>query len=108
MAFKTLAVSASPGFTPDFVYTIAIKFDNQGADQARIFCGGMLIDGFGYPMALAGIGGHSFSVDPDHYNSVDNDVMTNWCVARDTMTGDAYDASGQNYGTPGRPNPQCP
>ena len=36
------------------------------------------------------------------------DRMANWCVARDTMPGDAYDTPAQNFGTPGRTNPQCP
>ncbi|HMF42154.1 MAG TPA: hypothetical protein VKQ32_15880, partial [Polyangia bacterium] len=115
MTFKTLAVSSSPGFKPDFVYTPPgmeanppVKFDNQGADQAEIRCGNISIDIFGYPSTSAGIGGHTFSVDPRHYNSVDNDIMTNWCVARDTMAGDAYETSGPNYGTPGKTNPPCP
>jgi hypothetical protein len=111
--FKTLAVSAIPGFTPDFVYTPVgvlpiVKFDNSGADQAEIRCGGVTIDIFGYPTSLAGVGAHSFSVDPDHYSAVDNDVMANWCVARDSMVGDSYETSGSNFGTPGRPNTQCP
>jgi hypothetical protein len=114
MAFKTLAVSAAPGFTPDYVYTPVgaampvVKFDNQGGDGARIYCGGMVIDEFTYPTAAAPGSGHSFSVDPDHYNAVDNDSMANWCIARDTMNGDAYEMSGPNYGTPGRANTQCP
>jgi hypothetical protein len=114
MAFRTLAVSATPGFTPDYVYTPPslpmpiVKFDNQGGDGARIYCGGIIIDEFTYPSAVAATAGHSFSVDPDHYNSVDNDLMANWCNARDTMAGDAYETSGPNYGTPGRANTQCP
>jgi hypothetical protein len=115
MSFKTLAVSASPGFTPNFVYTPPgmeanppIKFNNQAGDGAQIFCGGVMIDAFLYPTSLAAGAGHSFSVDPAHYNAVDNDSMANWCVARDTMAGDAYEATGPNYGTPGRANTPCP
>ena len=115
LTFKTLAVSASPGFLPDYVYTPSgatpvVKFDNSGADEARIVCGGVLIDVFGYSQLMASMGaGHTFSVDPDHYSAADNDSPANWCVARDSVAGDAYELSGPNYGTPGRANTtQCP
>ena len=113
MTFKTMAVSAAPGFTPDYVYTPVgvapvVKFDNQGGDGAQLRCGGVLIDEFTYPSTVAPNASHSFSVDPDHYNTIDNDSMANWCNARDTMPGDAYETSGPNYGTPGRANTQCP
>jgi hypothetical protein len=106
-AFRTLAISSSPGFTPDFVYGITIKFDNDAADQVAIVCNGVDIDAFGYSTADAtdaSATGHSFSVDPDHYTSVDNDVRANWCLGT-TM----YMIAGSvDYGTPGGPNPQCP
>jgi len=112
--FKTLAVSATPGFTPNFVYTPPgmeaappVKFDNSGGDGAQIFCGGVMIDAFLYPTSLAGAQGQSFSVDPAHYNAIDNDSTANWCLARNTMPGDAYETTGPNYGTPGRANTPC-
>ena len=115
MTFKTLAVSATPGgpggtaFTPDYVYTVAVKFDNDAGERAAIACNGTLIDDFVYPGAVAGTGGRAFSLDPRHYNANDNDVsMTYWCLARNTMAGDAYEPMGPNFGTPGQPNPQCP
>ncbi len=115
MTFKTLAVSATPGgpggtaFTPDYVYTVAVKFDNDAGERAAIACNGTLIDDFVYPGAVAGTGGRAFSLDPRHYNANDNDVsMTYWCLARNTMAGDAYEPTGPNFGTPGQPNPQCP
>jgi len=115
MTFKTLAVSATPGgpggtaFTPDFVYGLAVKFDNDAGERAAISCGGMVIDDFVYPTAVAGGGGRSLSLDPRHFNAADNDVtMTFWCLARNTMAGDAYEATGPNFGTPGQTNPPCP
>jgi hypothetical protein len=113
LTFKVLAVSSTPGFTPDYVYTTIatnpeVKFANEGADQAQIFCGGVLIDVFAYPSAVAAGDGRAFSLDPDHYNAVDNDSMTNWCLSRNSMPGDAYENTGPNYGTPGRANTQCP
>jgi hypothetical protein len=112
LSFKTLAVSGSPGFVPDYVYTPVgttpvVKFDNQGMDEARIVCNGVLIDAFGYPATSAAVTARTFSVDPDHYNAVENDSMANWCTARDSVLGDAYEPS-PNYGTPGGPNTQCP
>jgi hypothetical protein len=115
--FRTLAVSPTPGFTPDFVYTPpgnppmpVVKFDNQAGDQAEIRCGNVTIDVFGYPTSVAGISGRSFSVDPDHYNAADNDIMANWCTAPNVTAADAYNTNGavSDYGTPGRANPQCP
>lgn len=113
MTFKVMAVSASPGFAPDYVYTTLpanpeVKFDNQGADQAQLFCSGVLIDVFAYPLAVAAGDGRAFNLDPDHYNAVDNDSMANWCLSRNSMPGDAYEPIGPNYGTPGRANTQCP
>jgi hypothetical protein len=113
MTFKTLAVSPSPGFTPDYVYTPTgvtptVKFSNSAGDGVVVACNGVDIDQFVYPTGLAPIEGHSFSVDPDHYTAIDNDIMANWCNARDTMAGDAYEVSGPNFGTPGRANTQCP
>ena len=109
MSFKTMAVSASPGFTPDFVYTTTIKFDNGGADQAEIRCNGTPIDIFGYPTTFSGISGRSFSVDPRHYNATDNDVMANWC-ASPMSAADVYNTNGvvSDYGTPGKQNSPCP
>jgi hypothetical protein len=115
LTFRTLAVSATPGgpgtttFTPDYVYGLAVKFDNDAGERAGISCGGMLIDEFVYPTIVAGGGGRAFNLDPRHYNAADNDVsMMYWCLARNTMAGDAYETTGPNYGTPGRANTQCP
>jgi hypothetical protein len=116
-SFKTLAVSPTPGFTPDFVYTPpgnppmpVVKFDNQAGDQAEIRCANVTIDVFSYPTSVAGISGRSFSVDPDHYNAADNDIMANWCAANNATPADAYNTNGavSDYGTPGRANSQCP
>jgi hypothetical protein len=115
MTFKTLAVSATPGgptgtaFTPDYVYGLDVKFDNNAGERAGISCGGMLIDEFVYPTSVAAGGGRAFNLDPRHYNAADNnDTMLFWCLARNTMVGDAYETTGPNFGTPGRANTECP
>jgi hypothetical protein len=108
-------VSATPGgpggiaFTPDFVYGASVKFDNDAGERAAISCNGTLIDDFVYPTAVANGGGRAFSLDPRHFNANDNDLsMSFWCLARNTMAGDAYEQTGPNFGTPGATNPQCP
>ena len=107
-AFRTLAIFASGGgFVPDYTYS-GIKFDNDNADSVSIYCGPTLIDKFAYSAAQAAMGGHSFSVDPAHYNSVDNDDPANFCLATIVYN---QAVSGNNvvsdYGTPGVTNPPC-
>ena len=106
-AFKTLGIVADVGFPVDYVYGSTVKFDSQDHDSARVVCGGVLIDEFAYAMADATDANsvsHTFSVDPDHYSSVDNDLRANWCLgATPYMMGGVT-----LYGTPGATNPQCP
>jgi hypothetical protein len=108
-AFRTLAIFATGGgFVPDYTYT-GIKFDNDAADSVSIYCGGTLIDKFAYSTAQATTGGgHSFSVDPAHYNSVDNDNPANFCLGT-TVYNTAVSGSNvvTDYGTPGATNPSC-
>jgi hypothetical protein len=106
-AFRTLGIVDDVGFKVDFVYGSSIKFDSQGADSARIRCGGVLIDEFAYTATDAvdaNSVSHTFSVDPDHYSSVDNDVRANWCLGTTAYMMGALTL----YGTPGAANPQCP
>jgi hypothetical protein len=102
--FKTFAISANPGFTPDYIYT-GIKFDNQASDQINIICGSTVIDTYSYPDSWASIGGRSFAVDPAHYNAAENDLMANYCIA---MTSYNTNGSATDYGSPGVTNPACP
>jgi hypothetical protein len=106
-AFRTLGIVADVGFMPDFVYGAGIKFDSNAPDSARILCNGIEIDVFAYDMSDATDitnSGHTFSVDPRHYTSTENDLRANWCL------GTTPYMMGTNtfYGTPGAPNPQCP
>jgi hypothetical protein len=107
-AFRTLAIfSTGGGFVPDYTYS-GIKFDNDNADSVSIYCGTTLIDRFSYSAAQAAMGGHSFSVDPAHYNSVDNDDPANFCLAT-TIYNQAVSGSNvvSDYGTPGVTNSPC-
>jgi hypothetical protein len=106
--FRTLAIfTTGGGFVPDYTYS-GIKFDNDNADSVSIYCGLTLIDKFAYSAAQAAMGGHSFSVDPAHYNSVDNDDPANFCLAT-TIYNQATSGSTvvSDYGTPGATNPPC-
>jgi hypothetical protein len=106
--FRTLAIfTTGGGFVPDYTYS-GIKFDNDNADSVSIYCGLTLIDKFAYSAAQAAMGGHSFSVDPAHYNSVDNDDPANFCLAT-TIYNQATSGSTvvSDYGTPGVTNPPC-
>jgi hypothetical protein len=109
-AFRTLAIFATGGgFVPDYTYS-GIKFDNSNADLVAIYCGPTLIDQFSYTKSQAQTSGHSFSVDPAHYNAVDNDNPAYYCDG--TSIYDQATASGgklvTDYGSPGVSNPPCP
>ncbi|HVZ89020.1 MAG TPA: hypothetical protein VHG72_18775, partial [Polyangia bacterium] len=109
-AFRTLAIFATGGgFVPDYTYS-GIKFDNDNADLVAIYCGPTLIDKFAYTKSQAQTSGHSFSVDPAHYNAVDNDNPAYYCDAS-TIYNQATTSGGKlvaDYGSPGVSNPPCP
>jgi hypothetical protein len=108
-AYKTLAIFATGGgFTPDYTYS-GIKFDNQAADLASIWCGGTLIDSFPYSTAQAPGSGHSFSLDPAHLTAADNDNPADYCLATTVYhTATSGTTTISDYGTPGAANPPCP
>ena len=110
LAFRTLAIFATGGgFVPDYTYS-GIKFDNDAADLVSIYCGATLIDRFSYSETLAAVSGHSFSVDPAHYNAVDNDNTAYFCQGT-TVYNQGITSGGKvvdDYGTPGKTNPPCP
>jgi hypothetical protein len=113
-AFRTLGLfsvadgTMGGGFVPDYTYT-SVKFNNDAADSVNIACNGALIDRFAYTAADAATSGHSFSVDPSHYDAATNDQPGSYCLSqvpyRQAMNGDAII---RDYGTPGATNPPCP
>jgi len=109
-SYGALAISANPGFTPLYVYGTAsggVKFGNDHDDGVQLICGnGVLIASFHYMTADAAkvsptYNGHSFSVDPSHFDAVGGTPGT-FCAG---MT--PYPSGGSNYGTPGTANPPC-
>jgi hypothetical protein len=109
--YFTLATTSDPtlvGFTPDYSYGGALKFNNDviagdNGDRARITCGGTLIDEIVYSSpAWTWTTGRTLSLDPNHLNPNDNDLPANWCFG----TGN-YHPNNANSGTPGVANPPC-
>jgi hypothetical protein len=99
----TFARSATPGFTPTFVYAGTWALANAD-DEIRFSCGGTLIDSVLYstPGAWGFASGRSTSLAPGSTNATANDTATNWCRGAGT-----YEATGPNLGTPGAANPVC-
>jgi hypothetical protein len=95
--YLALARGASPGFTPDLVYT-GLALANTG-DELHLTCSSLLIDevvfGTGFPLAS----GVAMNLDPASSSSVANDLAANWCAATQSYNGD--------LGTPGAANTTC-
>lgn len=90
----------NPGFAADYTYQ-TVKF-GDGGDAAKFFCGTASIDSVSFLPAngFMLMQGFSLSLDPAHYNAVDNDVAVNWCAGKT-----AYHIN--DFGSPGLLNPSC-
>ncbi|PKN44324.1 MAG: hypothetical protein CVU63_10735, partial [Deltaproteobacteria bacterium HGW-Deltaproteobacteria-20] len=95
--YVALARGASPGFTPDLVYT-GLALANTG-DELHLTCSSTLIDevvfGSGFPLAA----GVAMNLDPASSSSTANNLAANWCAATESYNGD--------LGTPGAANTTC-
>lgn len=98
--FFTFARSM-PGFTADYTYSL-IKFADEG-DQVRIRCNGILIDIVNFSLFNL-LKGYSLSLDPNHYNDIDNDISTNWCHSQQSYT---ITTKGIDFGSPKISNTIC-
>lgn len=94
--FKAIARSASAGFATSA--TMPMSLGNTG-DSVAISCDGVEIDrvvyGPGFPLAS----GKSMALDPGAMDALDNDGPGVWCLAAQPY--------GVDFGTPGKPNPDC-
>jgi hypothetical protein len=107
-AYRAMAISSSPGFTPAYVYG-SVRFDNDASDEPRVLCNGVVIDNFLYSDADAvdPLGtGKTFQLDPDFLTAAGNDTRANWCYGSTVYLTTAGTIN--EYGTPGAPNVQCP
>lgn len=119
LSYVTLArfATAVSGFVPTYDYhttlrtdgsgmldaTKDVKFSNNG-DSVHLVCGLVPIDAVDFHSWLGSNGmvpnGRSYSLDPSHYSSTDNDIEGNWCVG-------SHVYNSTDRGTPGSPNPPC-
>lgn len=104
--YLTFARTASPGFTPDFVWPAGMQLANA-ADGIALSCAGVEVDSVEYDTAAGWPnpvgGGASMSLDADATNTTDNDDPASWCSA---LTASASFTSGDR-GSPGEANPPC-
>lgn len=94
--YVVLAKSAPAGFTPDYVFT-GLNLANSGGDSLSLRCGAVAIDRMVWNSATAG---RSRSLDPDSMTATANDPFEAWCTSPAV--------AGQDNGTPGAANAQCP
>jgi hypothetical protein len=106
-AYLSFAISPSPGFTPDYVYTSGMRLANPpDPDSLTVSCGATIIDTVAYlPYPSWPWGqGESLSLDPDFLDATANDSVSSWCAGVDE-----YNRAGGDIdrGTPGMANPEC-
>jgi hypothetical protein len=96
--------SALPMGIPFYQYT-GVTLGNKG-DWVELKCDDTLIDRVDYSSSKSG---HSYNLDPAHYDAVENDEAGNWCNSPDTSPiNSAYNTDEKiNYGTPGAANVAC-
>ncbi|MBI4815004.1 MAG: 5'-nucleotidase C-terminal domain-containing protein [Deltaproteobacteria bacterium] len=103
--YATLASSATPGFTPDYVYAgfLLANADDEVALACPTPLGDMDIDYVLYDngVTFPDSAGASMSLDAASIDPSTNDFGNVWC---DGVT--AYNST--DLGTPGAPNPTCP
>ena len=90
--YVTLANSAAPGFTPDYVYS-GISLNNSG-DQITLSIGATVIDQITYGSSTPGT---SSELSTNHLDATSNDSVGNWCAAVSYYTA-------TDLGTPGSVN----
>lgn len=111
-SFASLARSAQPGFTPDYVYSPSPLTLNNTSDTLRITCkdtagGDVVVDevswdgGTLWPREA----GFSMSLGLAHLSATANDDGLRWCNSAPDATASSYD--GSNFGSPGQLNFDC-
>jgi len=112
--FITLARTASPGFTPDFVYSSGFNLNNSGGDTIALLCPSSGTDvtiteviyttSNSYPSSMPN--GSGLALDPAVYTDgdpvvrfIEGDNGNNWCPGSMSYNGD--------NGTPGAANMMC-
>jgi hypothetical protein len=98
--YLTFANGATPGFTPDVLYS-GITLPNSGAFTLAVSCAGEVLDEVLIESAaLPNAAGHSLSLSRGALDPAANDRAASWCDGASSYNGD--------FGTPGEANPDCP
>ncbi len=106
--YLSFAISASPGFAPDYVYSSGMRLANPpDPDSLTLQCGATIVDVVAYqPYPTWPWGqGVSLSLDPDSLDADANDLVGSWCGGMDEYNRVGGDI---DRGTPGAANPNCP
>jgi len=106
--YVSFAISASPGFTPDYVYTSGMRLANPpDPDSLTVACGITIVDAVAYlPYPTWPWGqGESLNLDPSNLDAADNDLQSSWCEGTTVYAGSG---SERDRGTPGAANVDCP
>ena len=99
-SFKTFAISANPGFTPDYIYSEHQVRQSGGRPASTSSAARRVIDTYSYPDSVGLVGGRSFAVDPTTTTPPKTTRRrTGACAMMPTTRTDLR----PNYGTPGGP-----
>jgi hypothetical protein len=97
--------SVNGGVVADYVFPTSYALGN-GSDAIRIeLPNGTVIDNVAWDSGASATfpvpNGASMNLRPDKFNTVDNDLGANWCLATTPL-------NASDEGTPGAPNTTCP
>lgn len=99
--YTTLAASAAPGFTPNYVYIRTQFALSNSDDEVIISCNNTVLDQVTYDAVTFPVtAGASMNLNQVNFDETENDISTNWCAATTSYNGD--------LGTPGAVNNTCP
>ncbi|MCH9684980.1 MAG: hypothetical protein K0V04_26320 [Deltaproteobacteria bacterium] len=103
MEYRVFSVDfmGDQGFVPDYQWPGADFGLNNGSDEVRLSCNGMMVDQVQYDggATFPDPNGQSMSLDPAAYDAIANDMGASWCPGSISYNGD--------FGTPGADNPSC-
>jgi len=99
-AFAVVARSTDGVMNGNVVAFAAFTFGLASSGALNLACDGRLIDAMTWPSESPG---HSLSLDPTHFNAIENDnTLLNWCFTAQA----SY--NGTDFGTPNTGNETCP
>ena len=111
--FFVLAVESDSGVGgiqadyADYFYESGLWDLGNGTDEVILHLQGVLVDEVAYDggPSFPDPKGASMNLDPDKFDHMQNDLGSSWCVSTMPLP---IEEHGDNKGTPGLPNEQCP